>query len=115
MKSNTLATIGYCLVYAGIVAGMVTSYFADIPDLVDQIADFGILIGISLATGTLANNVTKTVENPTERPNAKEIGHEVIVQTKAKQDNVVEQNIIQSNVPESCEPVETTMREDIKQ
>lgn len=113
MKSNTLATIGYCLVYAGIVAGMVTSYFADIPNLVDQIADFAILVGISLATGTLANNVTKTIENPVENPSAKEIASKVIVQTKEQQGNAVVENTIQPNVLEPCEPIQ--QKEDIKQ
>ena len=113
MKSNTLATIGYCLVYAGIVAGMFTSYFADIPGLVDQIADFAILVGISLATGTLANNVTKTIENPVEKPNAKEIGSQVIVQTKEQQSNAVVENTIQSNVLDPCEP--NQQREDNKE
>ena len=113
MKSNTLATIGYCLVYAGIVAGMVTSYFADIPALVEQIADFAILVGISLATGTLANNVTKTIENPVEKPNAKEIASQVIVQTKEQQSNVAVEGSIQPNVLDPCEPIQ--QRGDIKQ
>lgn len=92
MKSTTLTTIGYCLVYAGILAGMVTTYFTGLPAIVDELANFAILVGISIATGTLSSNVDKAVASNDKIPNAREIGSSVLTETKELQNNTIKQN-----------------------
>lgn len=114
MKSTTLTTIGYCLVYAGILAGMVSSYFTGTPDLVDELANFSILVGISLATGTLANQVDATIQNNPKAPNSIEIGKQVLDKAEERKDVIVEQNGNAPIVSNSSEDTNQTVRRDIQ-